>query len=737
MRTTGYWLLQILPFMVLIALTAVMVIEPPQLRNLRLGTFDLYQDLRPRKEPSDGPAVVVVEIDQDSQQRIAPWPWPRTRIAQIFDRLHDMGARATAVLMDLSEPDPNAPQRLLLRLPPLPELNTIKARYSGWTSQDKSLARAIAKTPSVTSFHATTRRGTKLPGRKTSVDAPAGIADELVRLEGASGPIQLIEAAAAGNGARPPTLPAGQVTRKLPTAFLIGGRIYPSVLAELVRLTRKTKRISLSGPAHSPVLFGEHAPLGTLQIGDLKIPTDRRGWMTLHVAPDRPSRRISAWRVLANEVDKNRIKGRVVIVTVRTPSTPRWRTPLGDIVTEPVLMAQALEQILQGRFLSRPAFAKDLELAYVVLVSLLLIYLLGRVRGYAALFMVAAAVLLMPAAGWAAFARYGWQIDGTAPALIIILISLASYAAASARRQSNRESLMLRFQRNLPPKLLSQIVQSESRAPPAEDMRPVTSLQVMIREFDELVERHGAREMTLLTRRLFSPATAILYSHGGTLDKLTHGRVQAFWNAPAPDEEHALRACRAALEIMSTAARLNERLRTEGQEGNRPPELDIAVGIEAGECFVGDAGVAQRFEYSALGRPVTHAALLARQSRFFGASVVLGPGARRDVPMLAALELDLLRQSGRAPLPIFALLGDETIADDGAFKQLKTIHEAMLAHYRARRWAEAQEALAQAREMGGGRLDALYDLYSGRIRAFRNAPPPDDWDGSTPGGDQA
>ncbi len=734
MRTTGYWLIQILPFSLLFVLAAGLAADPPQIRALKHASFDLYQLLRPRRIPSSGPAVMVVEVDQESQRRIGPWPWPRSRLAQIFDKLDGLGARVSAALFDLSKPDPNAPQRLLLRLPPLPELDALKARFSGWTTQDKALARAIAKTPTVTGFRATAVAGARLPGRKTSVDAPAGIADDLVRLEGAAGPIQLIEAAAAGNGAMPPSLPPGQTTRKLPLAFLIGGRIYPSVLTELIRLTRKTKRISLSGPAHRPLLLGAEVPLGTLKVGQLAIPTDGRGWMSLHAAPRLPARRISAWRLLADEVAAKQIKDRVVIVTVRTPATARWVTPLGDAVTEAVLMAQALEQVLQGRFVSRPGFALDLEVAYVVFVSLLLIYLLGRSRGYAAFFMVASAALLMPVIGWAGFARYGWQIDGVMPALIVIVVSLASFAAAAARRQSNRETLMLRFQRNLPPRLLRRIVQSANRAPPAEEIRTITAAQIVIREFDDMVDRHGARDMTVLTRRLYSPATAILFSHGGTLDKLGGGRMEVFWNAPAQDDEHVLRACRAALEIMTTATRLNERLRTEGQEDSHPPELDITIGIEAGECFVGDGGAAQRFEYTALGTPVAHAALLAAQSRFFGASVVLGPLARAEIPMLATLELDLLRRPDRPPLPIFGLLGDEAIAEDPAFGRLKTTHEDMLAHYRARRWAEAQEALAQAREMAAGRLDALYDLYSGRIRAFRDAPPPDDWDGSTPGG---
>ena len=99
MRTTGYWLLQVLPFVLLAALVATMAVDLPQYQSLRRATFDTYQDIRPRQAPKDGPAVVVVEIDQESQRRLGPWPWPRSRVASLFEKLNTFGARATATLV--------------------------------------------------------------------------------------------------------------------------------------------------------------------------------------------------------------------------------------------------------------------------------------------------------------------------------------------------------------------------------------------------------------------------------------------------------------------------------------------------------------------------------------------------------------------------------------------------------------------------------------------------------------
>lgn len=730
MRTTGYWLALLLPFILLIAMLALRSVDPGPVQAVRHAAFDSYQVLRPRRLPKSGPAVLVVEIDGESRQRVGPWPWPRTKLAELINKLAAAKVRAVAVLLDLSQPDPNSPQRLLQRLPQTDALKNLAATLPKTSDPDKELARALALRPAVIGLTVTGAATNRLPARKSSLTALAGIGNTVPRLAGARAAIQLLEAAAAGNGLRQPPLAPGDATRQLPLAFRIGNDIYPTVEAELARLTQKAKRV-LMQPSESPGFIGGGMALGQFRIGSRVVPVDAQARMWLHAAPQSSARRFAAWRILDGTVPAEQLANRVVLITLRSPSTPLWRTPLGDLLTLPLISAQALEQILQKRYLSRPGFAIELEIGYALIVSLLLILLLGRVRGYVALLLSVGAILLPMAVGWAAFVRYGWLIDGFMPALTVLVVAISAALAAEVRQRTRREQLTLRLQRNLPPRLLRRYIREERVSPADRSAHPITALHLNVRDFDRAVRQLGPQDATALLRRLWSPATGVVFANGGTLDKYVGDRLMAFWNAPVEQDDHVELACRAALELMSTANKLNERLASESPEAARRSELEVAIALEAGDAFVGDAGAAQRFEFSAVGLPVATAWRLSSQSRYYGVSIIAGPGVREATDRFAFLELDMLRLNAGAPIRIYTLLGDEGLAADPAFQALSARNDTMLTHYRARRWAEAQAALAEAREIADGRLDALYDMYSTRLRAFRATPPPDDWDGAS------
>ena len=83
------------------------------------------------------------------------------------------------------------------------------------------------------------------------------------------------------------------------------------------------------------------------------------------------------------------------------------------------------------------------------------------------------------------------------------------------------------------------------------------------------------------------------------------------------------------------------------------------------------------------------------------------------------------------PEEVWGLLGDETLADDDEFGVLAAEHEAMLAAFRSRNWAEARSRVEAAAPLAERfHLAALHRLYRDRIAAFEAAPPADDWDGS-------
>jgi adenylate cyclase len=137
-----------------------------------------------------------------------------------------------------------------------------------------------------------------------------------------------------------------------------------------------------------------------------------------------------------------------------------------------------------------------------------------------------------------------------------------------------------------------------------------------------------------------------------------------------------------------------------------------------------------RMNYTVLGDNVNVASRLEGQTRSYAVDIVVGESTHAAAPGFAYLELDLIRVVGKQePVRIYALLGDEQLANQPEFKALGEAHAAMLAAYRAQNWAAARNFLARARSLDMElKLGGLYDIYAARIEEFATAPPASDWD---------
>ncbi|MEM7445846.1 MAG: adenylate/guanylate cyclase domain-containing protein, partial [Pseudomonadota bacterium] len=219
--------------------------------------------------------------------------------------------------------------------------------------------------------------------------------------------------------------------------------------------------------------------------------------------------------------------------------------------------------------------------------------------------------------------------------------------------------------------------------------------------------------------------------HDGTIDKYMGDAIMAFWNAPLDDAQHAENACRAALAMRDRLALLNDEWRRAAEaEGREPRAINIGIGLNSGECVVGNLGSDQRFDYSVLGDAVNLASRLEGQTKTYATDIVVGESTREEAKSLAFVEIDQIRVKGRtAPARIFALVGDDSLASSSRFSDLKQQTDLLLDAYRRQDWAEARNCLAKCRELDDGWVAGICDLYAGRIDDLQENPPGDDWDG--------
>jgi len=108
----------------------------------------------------------------------------------------------------------------------------------------------------------------------------------------------------------------------------------------------------------------------------------------------------------------------------------------------------------------------------------------------------------------------------------------------------------------------------------------------------------GAERLREIMTELVTRAAAVVQRYGGTVDKFTGDGVMAVFGAPAALEDHALRACLAALGIQEEVTRLAAEV-----ERRDSVDLRLRVGLNSGQVIAGEIGSAA-LGYTAIGEQV-------------------------------------------------------------------------------------------------------------------------------------
>ena len=176
----------------------------------------------------------------------------------------------------------------------------------------------------------------------------------------------------------------------------------------------------------------------------------------------------------------------------------------------------------------------------------------------------------------------------------------------------------------------------------------VTALFADLRGFTGFSERSTPEEIVVMLNRYFEHATAAILNEGGTVVQFVGDALMALFNAPARQDDHPVRAARAALAMQAAV---------ETTAAASPGWPRFRVGINTGPALVGNIGSTALRSFNAMGDAVNVAARL--ESAAQPGQVVIGESTRARLPADAAVEPlgELVVKGRRSAVVAYRLFG--------------------------------------------------------------------------------
>ncbi|MBW2496406.1 MAG: adenylate/guanylate cyclase domain-containing protein [Deltaproteobacteria bacterium] len=730
----------------LLGVVALFYLQPAFLELLELRTYDLRMRSRGPIAPSD--AVVMALIDEQSLDVEGRWPWPRSRMAALVDRLSEAGARVIAFDVGFLEPDENSNVELLQGLEhSLADLEIRDARLDrlldGWKREsdtDRALVEAIERSSASVVlgyfFHALRAEGDEgyriAPeeiDRQLELIEASQYASVLFREPVATSPFEvayapegnLPELARAADSSGTFTIQQDEdgIVRWMPLALECGPleEVFPplSVLAAWHYLGEPPMTLHV-GPAG----------VEGVELGERFVPTGEKGRLLVNfLGPPRSVPHFSVGDLLVGKVSEERIRDRIVLVGATATGTYDMRsTPFSTVFPGVEIHASVIENILSNDYITRPAWSEIYDLLAIVVMVLVAGLALPRLGASTAALLAVALFGLHVVVARQFFVELGVWLNVVYPLLALVATYTTLTIHAYLKEERERKQVQGAFGQYVAPVIIEQMLQDPSKLKLGGEEKVLSVLFSDLQGFTAYSERFSPAEMTSFLSDYYGRMTEQVFEAGGMLKEYVGDELMAIFGAPLDQEDHAIRACRAALAMQRKRHQMSEEWQATGR-----PALVARTGVNSGRMLVGNLGSEYRFSYGVMGDDVNLGSRLEGLNKQYGSEIIIGENTAELVGDTFVLrELDQVRVVGKQkPTRIYELLGEaaEGLAAEHE-KAIRAYRDGLQA-YRAQHW---QEALALFGECEAHwPEDRVARTMMGRCQEYAAEPPREDWDG--------
>lgn len=703
---------------------------------LELKAYDFKVASRGVRPPSN--QVLIVGIDEKSLNELGRWPWPRTTLARLVDRLAEAGVAVIGLDLLFPEKDVYVPfdeVKNALRKKDFSQLD--KDSLIQWLEKfgdsDAHFAQALLKSErAVLGYFIFSSQEQAEGAAQPFSDRDLELLDfsqySMIQSDGAmdsDSPVRPIHAVklslptlmeAANSAGYVSFVPEQDgVIRWVPMAQGTGEYLFPPLSLQVLKEATHLMTVARLHPQR----------VGEIKIGDTAIPISARGDMLINFyGPRGTFPHLSAADVISGKIGASELAGKIVFVGATAAAIHDLHTtPYGPLFPGVEVHASVVENIMQSDYLRRPAWIRVLDMGMILGTGIFLAVISLFVGALSSAVLLVAGIITYLSVDYYLFTEKGLWVHSVYPVFSLLLVYFGITLYRFMFEEKEKRFIRNAFSQYLAPTVVERLVANPGLLDLGGERKVLTAFFSDVAGFSTISEQLSAEKLVELLNFYLTEMTDIILDYEGTVDKFEGDAIIAFFGAPISYEDHAKRTCWVAIDMQQKLAEMRKQWKAEGQH-----ELFMRIGINTGEVVVGNMGSKNRMDYTMMGDAVNLAARLEGANKQYQTYTMISEFTYAHAKdAIETRELDSIRVMGKKqPVGIYELLGKKGSMDETIRQILPLYHEG-LEYYKSQRWEEAITAFEKVLNIHEDDGPSL--TYFERCITFQTHPPPRDWDG--------
>ncbi|MGM0568549.1 MAG: CHASE2 domain-containing protein [Elusimicrobiota bacterium] len=564
-------------------------------RAVELKTLDWRFLLRGPEPALESIFIVAIGDESVSADVMGRWPWRRGYMASFINVISDYSPSSIVFDIMFTEPSKDFPRDdimfadeagrasnvffpFFLRLEDAP-------RARGYSAQEDEVNKRLIEKISI--------------ARASDFENA-----DFINAQTAVMPISALSAEAAGSGYVNASPDPDGITRRIPLVIRYRDKIIPSIAfsAALDYLGASREEVHINPGKNIVVRSSER---------EIRIPVDSRQRMLVNHSGEFSSANfpLASFVGLYSDHDQDgmsfleMIEDRMVFIGLTATGTVDLRpTPFSPVFPMVAFLADGACNIVEGDFMAEaPPWINALIVFFAGLAAA---FFTIKFKAFPAALLNAGFLFSYLILNFLFF-KNNYVLSAFYPFISIIFTYAGITIYKFTGEEQEKKVIKGMFQRYVSSQVVDTLIDNPELINLGGERRYLTVFFSDIRSFTSISEKMDPEEVVQILNEYLTEMIKIIFKNNGTLDKFMGDAIMAIWGAPVEQEDHALLAVKAAVEMRESLEKLHDKWKKEGRK-----TISVGMGINTGEVISGNMGSEQFEDYTVIGDTVNLAARL-------------------------------------------------------------------------------------------------------------------------------